>query len=292
MFAAATHARRAIQRNFDLINYTPNPDDWRSIKMGIKRDLQAQVLRPNVPVPPRRQTLRYLDVMRRETGSVTKALVSLVHDGAWTSSGGSFRLAEELGYDLVQEAEQRLKQHGTFRYLEIGGAWAGLRGPETATPRDVAGLAKHFGDALGRRVFLHLTNLTRWHQTLPNGVTEHPFVTAAGLSILQLQGVQPQSVDIVYSQAAAYFETDPQSFLDAAASLLRGSGLLIFNHQPEFSDQLAASAQANGLLQKTSRTLGGMNGTVVAFEKTADEVAASHRMLPVPATELKMVMTN
>ena len=261
-------------RNFEVINYQPAAESWRSIKMGIKRDLQAQVLRPNVPVPSRRKTLEYLAVMRRETGSLAKALTSLVHDGAWTSSGGSFRLAELIGFDLVLESDKRLSRNGGLRYLEIGGAWAGLKGPDTPQPRDIAGLARHYDRELGRRVFLHFTNLTQWHRTLPGGITEHPFVTAAGLSVLQRQGVPPQSVDIIYSQAAAYFETDPAAFLTASAALLKDGGLLIFNHQPQFSEQLTACARANGLTSLKNQTLGGMNGIVAAFAKLESQQEA------------------
>ena len=267
MFAAAKHAQSAILRNFELIDYKPNEASWQSIKMGIKRDLQAQLLRPNVPMPPRRNILKYLGVMRRETGSLGMAIASLAHNGAWTSSGGSFRLAEELDYDLLSQGEFRLGRNGVFRYLEVGGAWAGLKGPESPTPRDIAGLARYFGLALGKDVFLHFTNLTRWHEALPQGMTEHPFVTAAGLAVLEQQDVTPGSVDIIYSQAAAYFETDPKSFTRAAGRLLRPGGLLIFNHRTELSEQLIFCAHANGLLRANSRNLGGMNGTVVAFAK-------------------------
>lgn len=284
MFTAATHARRAILRNFERILYKPDPTSWRSIKMGVKRDLQAQFLRPNVPVPSRRNIFRYLGVMRKETGSFARALASLLNDGAWTSSGGSFRLAEEVGFDLVSEGEKRLKTNQVFRYLEIGGAWAGLKGPQTLLPRDIAGLARHFERELGRAVFLHFTNLTRWHTNLPQGVVEHPFVTAAGLSVLEKEEVPAGSVDIIYSQAAAYFETDPKSFMRAAASLLREDGLLIFNHQPEFTDRLASCAQGFGLLQLQSRTLGGMNGIVVAFRKpTASLPKPKHTQRSGPA---------
>lgn len=278
MFTASMNARKAIRRNFESIGYDPHETAWRSIKMGVKRDLQAQVLRPNVPVPPRRQIVRYLATMLRETGSVTRALASLVHDGAWTSSGGSFRLAEELDYDLVSEAERRLARNGSFRYLEIGGAWAGLKGPETPRPRDVAGLARHFGNVLGEKAFLHFTNLTRWHDELPRGVSEHPFVTAAGLSVLKNEGVPLRSVDIIYSQAAAYFETDLDTFLGAASQLLRDGGLLIFNHEPQLADRIAAAARSNGLVQQKTRALGGMNGIVVALVKAPaqEQTPATH----------------
>ncbi len=267
MFAAAMRAQRAILRNFETIAYNPTPESWRAIKKGIKRDLQAQYLRPNVPIPPRRQILTYLAAMRQETGSARKALASLFHDGTWTSSGGSFRLAEELEFDLLLESDRRLRRNGQFRYLEIGGAWAGLKGPQTSKPRDIAGLARHFDAELGQRVFLHFTNLTRWHPTLPDAVIEHPFVTAAGLTALSQQGVNPQSVDIIYSQAAAYFETDPKSFLAAAAGLLSQGGLLIFNHQPQHTECLIETASASNLRLLRRRMLGGMNGIVAAFEK-------------------------
>ncbi|MBL8579866.1 MAG: hypothetical protein JNK47_21895 [Mesorhizobium sp.] len=270
MFTAATQARTAILRNLETIDYKLSPDAWKVLKMGIKRDLQAQVLRPNVPVPPRRELLKYLGVMKRETGSLRKAIGSLFHDGAWTSSGGSFRLAEELGFDIVTEAERLIAANGGFRYLEIGGAWAGLKGDTTSQPRDIAGLARRFEDVLGRRVFLHFTNLTKWHSALPAGVMEHPFVTAAGLSIVERQSVPRNSVDIIYSQAAAYFETDPSSFMNAAGSLLRDGGLMIFNHQPQFTDEIARCAQKHGMSLLKSHVMGGMNGIVVAFGKTTE----------------------
>jgi hypothetical protein len=73
----------------------------------------------------------------------------------------------------------------------------------------------------GESVFLHFTNLTPWHASLPKGVTEHPYVTAAGLGALENRGVQAGEVDIIYSQAAAYFEQDYTAFLRSAARLLK-----------------------------------------------------------------------
>ncbi|KUM26309.1 hypothetical protein AU467_22450 [Mesorhizobium loti] len=74
---------------------------------------------------------------------------SFLHDGAWTSSGGSFRLAEQLGFDLGQEAESRLRAKGSLQYLEVGGGWVGMKTLAAQRPRDIAGLAMHFGPVVG-----------------------------------------------------------------------------------------------------------------------------------------------
>ncbi|MCZ8547905.1 hypothetical protein OOJ09_27315 [Mesorhizobium qingshengii] len=267
MFIAAARARKLILRNLEAIGYEPDEAAWRSIRMGVKRDLQAHRLRPNVPIPSRRNPVRYLKAMFRETGSIYDTLVSFLHDGTWTSSGGSFRLAEQLGFDLVHEANRRLQADGTLRYLEVGGGWAGLKSPASGSSRDIAGLAKHFERDLGQSVFLHFTNLTQWHADLPKGIFEHPYVTAAGLPVLDTQGIPPGTVGILYSQAAAYFETDVKSFLAAAAALLCPGGLLIFNLRPEYVGLVSDCAGTGGLTMRKSCDLGGMNGVVVAFEK-------------------------
>lgn len=267
MFIAAARARKSILRNFETIGYEPDEAGWRSIRMGVKRDLQARRLRPNVPIPSRRNPIKYLNAVYRETGSIRDTVVSFLHDGAWTSSGGSFRLAEQLGFDLLREADHRLRVDGALQYLEVGGGWAGLRSPASMTPRDIAGLAAHFRNGLGRNVSFHFTNLTQWHDDLPVGIIEHPYITAAGLSVLDTQGLQAGTVDILYSQAAAYFETDIKSFLTAASTLLRTGGLLIFNLRPEFAGLVLDCTRANGLAMRKWCNAGGMNGVIVAFEK-------------------------
>ena len=280
MFIAAAQARRSILRNFRTIGYRPNAAAWRALKMGIKRNLQAQSLRPNIPIPRRREVLRYLNTLYRETGSIRSSLISLCHDGAWTSSGGSFRLAQEIGVDLFDEADRVFSRQGRLCYLEIGGGWAGLKTPAKMRARNIAGLGKHFERDLGRRVLLHFTNLTQWHTDLPDGIVEHPFVTAAGLSVVERQGVPLGSVDIIYSQAAAYFEPDLHFFIESAAALLTPEGLLIFNHPESRLELVSNCAKSNGLTACRHRHLAGMNGIVVAFEKEppkAEKIFNQHR---------------
>ena len=69
MFRQAATARREIAYNMAAIGITPDPETRRNVRLAVDRDLQAQRLRPNVPVPPRRAVLSYLKTMRAETGS-------------------------------------------------------------------------------------------------------------------------------------------------------------------------------------------------------------------------------
>lgn len=267
----AARARRAINETFSTIGYEPSSEALRSIAMGVKRDLQARRLRPNVPVPSRRNVLNFLKVMHKETGSLTSAFAALVHDGSWTSSGGSFRLAEAVGVDIPRVCDAALKRNGSLRFLEVGAGWAGMRdtidAADVAKPRNVAGLARRFGGMLGNQVNLHMTNLTPWHADLPEGVVEHPYITAAGLAALEARGVGPGSVDVIYSQAAAYFETDTKALVRGFTRLLRPGGTLVFNYQPRVSEEVAAALSTAGIPCTKRVNLGGMNGIVAHFER-------------------------
>lgn len=284
LFIQAATARGRIAQTYRDIGVSPSSACWRAIAMGVKRDLQARRMRPNVPVPSRRQPLAFIKVMRQETGSLVSAVSALLHDGSWTSSGGSFRLAEELGIDMTELCEQALKRHGSFRLLEIGAGWAGLRSTGSAEkPRNIAELARRYENKLGRSVHLHMTNLTAWHQgNLPEGVVEHPYVTAGALSALERQGVSPSSCDVIYSQAAAYFEVDQPAFLNAAARLLRPGGALIYNHQPELAGQIDVAMTWNGMQKRRRLAMGGMNGSVVHYERKAANRASLSAYEPQP----------
>ncbi|MGP9012765.1 methyltransferase domain-containing protein, partial [Enterobacter kobei] len=115
--------------------------------------------------------------------------------------------------------------------------------------------------------FLHFTNLTPWHESLPKGVTEHPYVTAAGLCVLEKQGVRAGEVDIIYSQAAAYFEQDYTAFLRSAARLLKGDGVLIFNHDPVLASAMDEVAWEQGLRLVRRKQMGGMNGAIARYHR-------------------------
>jgi len=58
--------------------------------------------------------------MRAETGSWGQAALSLLHKGTWTSSAGSFRLANSIGQDLLELCDSILDRKKKLRFLEIG----------------------------------------------------------------------------------------------------------------------------------------------------------------------------
>ncbi|WP_335950208.1 hypothetical protein [Klebsiella michiganensis] len=119
MYKDSIQARREIARNFTALNYRIAPLHWQTLCMGVNRDLQAKKLRPNVPVPSRRKVIPFLKMMHQETGSMLKAILAFGFDGPWTSSGGSFRLAREIGFDIVHYAKNIHHKNGTVTFLEI-----------------------------------------------------------------------------------------------------------------------------------------------------------------------------
>ncbi|WP_422367328.1 methyltransferase domain-containing protein [Pelagibius sp.] len=285
MFIRAARARREILRMFTFQSIHPAPETRRAIKLAVDRDLQARILPPNTPVPPRRRILRYLKAVQAATGSWRTALLSLPHGGAWTSSGGSFRLADMIGIDMYDLCDTALTRQGRLTYLEVGAGWAGFaRNDQRVDIDGVAGLAKRYHSNLGDHVALHFTNITRWHGTsgLPTGVSEHPFITAACLGALEARGVPPNSVDVLYSQAAAYFEPDQARFLQTVARLLRDDGVLLYNFQDEMSDVVLSTADRLGLVCDAHVHVGGMNGEIALFRKqdAADIVATPQQDRP------------
>lgn len=287
MFIERIRARRAIESNFAAIGYRPGAETWQELNLAVARDIQARQLPPNVPVPSRRRPVSFVSTVYGATGSARVALTALFRAGSWTSSGGSFRLAEAIGIDVLTLVADGIERGG-FTLLEIGGAWAGFHPRQVdAASLSLAQLARQHRPELGRRLRLHFTNLTQWHQSLPVGVTEHPFVTAAGLSITAARGIEPASVDLVYSQAAAYFEPDIRSFVEAASGLLRPGGLLAFNYPPEVDPEIRLAASIYELDLTRSTLLGGMNGRVALLTKRGITLPrASERSTVAPAPTL------
>ncbi|MDU7938721.1 MAG: hypothetical protein E7J44_07190 [Citrobacter freundii] len=274
MFKDSIQARREIAQNFAELNYQISPGHWQTLCMGINRDLQAKKLRPNVSVPSRKAVLPFLRSMYKETGSMLKAILAFGFDGPWTSSGGSFRLAREIGFDIAMYSRNVHHKYGSLTFLEIGAAWAGFHDKGDVYPdAAISGLATTFREHLGESVHLHFTNLTPWHEALPTGVVEHPYVTAAGLGLLEARGLGPGQVDVIYSQAAAYFEEDFPAFIKSAARLLKGGGVLVFNHDPVIAAEMDEIAWDCGLRRVRRKQMGGMNGAIARYHRLSSSAA-------------------
>src|SRR3989338_409042 len=95
--------RRNKNKLVSRINLDESSRDFliREIDMGLYRDIQAQRLPPNVKVPSRKKPIEYVNTMYKNTGNLKTSLVSLFSPGSWTSSGGSFKLAEDADYNII-----------------------------------------------------------------------------------------------------------------------------------------------------------------------------------------------
>ncbi|MFH1173646.1 MAG: hypothetical protein V1725_00755 [archaeon] len=231
--------------------------------LAILRDIQAQRLPPNVRVPSRKHVLNYLRTMYEATGDPFISALSLVQPGSWTSSGGSFKLAELAGYDIPEELMRVQQEKGQARYLEIGAGYAGFKFDE---PKGVAAIAARAGYQLGKTIHADFTNVTKWHDSLPAGIHEHPGYFARDVSSL-FNALPP--VDIIYSQAAAYFEQMLESYLHGTFSNLNPGGLLLFNAKPQKDDLVVWTAKQNGMQLEKKLELGQENGNVYALRKGA-----------------------
>ncbi len=252
------------------INVTQHIEE--EVDMAVHRDLQARRLPPNVKIPPRRQIFDYLKTMYQARGSVYDAIHSLMSPGGWTSSGGSFKLAEENGIQVDELIRQILEENGKAGFLEIGAGYAGLydREKEGYEPKGVGKIVSEFRDKLGGTLSVHLTNLTGWHEDLPEGIREHEGLIASTIETLTDEGVKEDDIDVVYSQCAAYFDANVDLFIEQAARFLKHSnagGYLIFNGKTEEDEKITRAATASGLELKNKKVIGGMNGTLYIFKK-------------------------
>jgi hypothetical protein len=94
-------------------------------------------------------------------------------------------------------------------------------------------------------------------------VTEHPYVTAAGLGALENRGVQAGEVDIIYS--SGLFRTGLHGF--PGARLLKEDGVLIFNHDPVLASAMDEVAWEHGLRLVRRKQMGGMNGAIARYHR-------------------------
>jgi len=243
----------------------PNSRLEREINLGVCRDIQAQRLPPNTAVPSRlRHPVQYLKLMHSLTDDVLTTIGSYLTPGSWTSSGGSFKLAEDNSIDLKQYIDDAVQRNGNATFLEIGAGYAGM----ATKTSGIGKLTDDLAPVLGKDVELHFTNLTKWHNLLPVGVYEHAGLCARDVARLSDQDIE--GVDVVYSQAATYFETELPQFINSISSLLNIGGRLVFNYPNERDDELRNLAVRNGLELERTTLLGGCNGRLYVFEKTSD----------------------
>ncbi len=247
------------------------PDLKSQLEMGVERDIQAQRIPPNVKVPSRRNIPVYLKTMYGIRKSLPFAFKSLFSSGSWTSSGGSFKLAEDNGM-LIDELLGKIAiENDQANLLEVGAGYAGLYGKESQeyTPRGIGKLMKKFGSQLGITVNAHFTNLTTWHESTSKGITEHWGHIASTIGQLEKEGIEKGSIDVIYSQCAAYFDQHPELFIEQSSRLLRrtsAGGYLIFNGKTEHNHLIVKTARKNGFDAVGLINLGGMNGTLYIFK--------------------------
>lgn len=242
------------------------------VEMAVHRDIQARRLPPNLRIPSRRNMIAYFQTIYNATGSAALAIQAFLSPGSWTSSGGTFKLAEDNKFEIGDVLQRVLTENGNARFLEVGGGYAGLYGREQEgyEAKGVGKLVQRFHDQLGTTVDIHLTNLTAWHKDLPAGVREHGGFVASTIQNLEKEGVNPEEVDVIYSQCAAYFDMNIDIFIAQASRLLKRSkkgGYLVFNGKTEEDQKILAAAEQNGLELASKKEIGGMNGTLYIFKK-------------------------
>lgn len=268
-----TRAEREEYANYldNILNHIPRNDKDRvalenNARLGVARDIQARRIPPNTRVPSRRQVLKYLKTVYSATQSMPLSIISLFSPGSWTSSGGSFKLAEDSGYDILQLLQESVNKNGKACYFEVGAGYAGFK---FEAHKGIAGIVDHFGSSLVMPVAIHFTNLTKWHQSLPKGVTEHPGWVARDLSKLFVQEGIPE-IDVFYSQAALYFEPQLEQALSVIWEHSRNGAYLFFNVPDEKASDVETyllSKNANILLRKA---LGQNNGTFLVIRKGSE----------------------
>jgi hypothetical protein len=236
----------------------------KEIDMGLYRDIQAQRLPPNIKIPSRKKPLKYIKTMYENTRNLKTSLVSLFLPGSWTSSGGSFKLAEDASYDIIDLLSKREQENGKAVLLEVGAGYAGFK---SQSPQGIHKLYKEVGEKLGKTIFVHFTNLSEWHNELPNGVTEHAGYAARDIEHL-IKEANLNDVDVIYSQCAAYFEPFIGKFVESSSHLLNVHGKLIFNAPENKEKEILEKYECLPLdLELSERLEGESNGTLYVFRR-------------------------
>jgi hypothetical protein len=266
--AFSTAEREKLETYFEKLmsKVDPSDPDYSKLEketfLAIVRDIQAQRLPPNTRIPSRKNIVKYLKTVHNATGNWIVAFLSLLSPGSWTSTGGSFKLAEESGYDIVKMMIEKEYENGQATLLEIGAGYAGFK---SDVPLGIKKLVEKAGDKMGNTIFAHFTNLTKWHDSLPKGVVEHPGYAARDILLLREEGVC--SVDVIYSQCAAYFEPKIEKFVSGSAELLKSNGYLIFDAKPTDNEKICKTAEACYLQIEKIKELGGANGNLYVLRK-------------------------
>ncbi len=233
------------------------------ISMGLFRDIQAQRIPPNVKVPSRKKPFEYLKTVYQNTNSLKIPLVSFFSPGSWTSSGGSFKLAEESGYDLTEILLDKEKQNGKSILIEIGAGYAGFK---SETPQGISKLVNKAESKMGNTIFANFTNLSNWHEGLPNGVKEFPGYVARDIFSLVLEN-KLDTPDVIYSQCAAYFEAFIGLLVQGSSEILNEDGLLIFNAPKGYVEKILSHTKKLTLENKI-KLKGSNDGDLYVFRKS------------------------
>jgi len=241
------------------VDFNDNFNLEKETEMGVYRDIQAQRLPPNVKIPSRKKPFSYVKTIYNNTNNLGLTFLSYLSPGSWTSSGGSFKLAEDNGYDITKIILDIEKEKGNAKLLEIGAGYAGFKSKEEKGIKKLANVAQ---DKLGNSVFAYFTNLTKWHNDLPKGVLEYPGYTARDIKFLK---DELGNVDLIYSQCAAYFEPKINEFVKGAELLLNKCGLLIFNVDQYKEKEMLKNVDK--LVFENKFFIGGSNGTLYIFKK-------------------------
>lgn len=239
----------------------------REVRLGMFRDQQAKMLPPNIKVPSRKRVLKYLSTIYSHSGSITLAIKSLFKPGSWTSSGGSFKLASDIGLNFEEILEETSEEYGSASFLEIGAGLGGFHRSERSDHGSIKSLYDKLCVQKQLDVTFHFTNLTKWHNELPTKVFEYPGVLGSTVSIL---APRCNRFDVVYSQCAVYFDPNIVSFIRQISELVRPStkgGLVVFNAKTVDVERICIAAERSFLESVLSKNLGGMNGTLLVFRK-------------------------